>query len=488
MNEFQYKNLCKISDNILNELSAVSIGVVAVPFLHIIRSHPSLNKNYEFLFHKRILNLRFIKKIILNKLYLLRQFYYALFSDEENWYSTESSYEAIDILIFSHYLKNYIPKSNEDFYYGNIIEELKTYNINARIVQLNTTYDNKNTVKSYLEKIKSKNIILSRSLCIKNEIHINNILKNGIKLLKNKRRTLKDDFSKLFLSEALSSANSSGAKLAVRLKIQITELIKILNPKILIVTYEGHSWERLIINAVTSSKHSIRSIAYQHGAIFKGQHAMLRDISGPYNPDYIFCSSQYGRNLLEKSFTRSKTILYGTHKAIYGESNNKNADNTILVTPEGLFEECKKLFLISYQSAILNQNIKYIWRIHPMLTFNDLKKRYKFMNNLPTNIVISNQDFKTDIKRSKYILHRGSTAVIEAVALGLIPIYLSDKQDPHVITPLHMHMDKIIKISNSSDLSFMLNPKWKYNNEYLMEQCKNYFSKQDIGKIINLFN
>ena len=67
--------------------------------------------------------------------------------------------------------------------------------------------------------------------------------------------------------------------------------------------------------------------------------------------------------------------------------------------------------------------MKFIWRLHPKITFENLMKNLPKYKDLPINIVLSKETLEYDLLRSSYILYRGSTTVIPAISSGLIPIY-----------------------------------------------------------------
>ena len=74
----------------------------------------------------------------------------------------------------------------------------------------------------------------------------------------------------------------------LRLKYQIQELIKIINPKLIIIPFEGHAWERVIIKSIKDINPNIKIAAYQFSITTKFQHSIFRPLKKDYNPDIIF--------------------------------------------------------------------------------------------------------------------------------------------------------------------------------------------------------
>jgi hypothetical protein len=100
---------------------------------------------------------------------------------------------------------------------------------------------------------------------------------------------------------------------------------------------------------------------------------------------------------------------------------------TCLAIPEGLYDECEILFKFTLQYKNKLPYVNFIWRLHPQLAFDKvLDKIMITKEELPKNIAVSDLSLGEDINISSHVVYRGSTAVIEAIYGGLIPIYLSD--------------------------------------------------------------
>lgn len=77
----------------------------------------------------------------------------------------------------------------------------------------------------------------------------------------------------------------------IRLKIQLEKLINIYYPKILVVSFEGHCWEKIVFNICKSIKGAvIKTVAYQHAGVIDNQFSINRKYKKNYNPDYIITS------------------------------------------------------------------------------------------------------------------------------------------------------------------------------------------------------
>lgn len=63
MNERQYRELCNVFDNVLNQFNS-TLDRVAFSCLHLVRGHPIFLKKYEEIFHKGKSLKIYLKEII----------------------------------------------------------------------------------------------------------------------------------------------------------------------------------------------------------------------------------------------------------------------------------------------------------------------------------------------------------------------------------------------------------------------------------------
>ena len=234
-------------------------------------------------------------------------------------------------------------------------------------------------------------------------------------------------------------------------------------------------------------------IGYQHALVFKLQHAIRRNLASIYNPDIIFTSGEIGKNQLENSRT-----LNGVKIDILGSNRGSNKTHeikpesviggkrTCLVIPEALHNECDLLFNLSLEYALKNKNINFIWRLHPLMSFESLLKVNPRFNDLPSNIILSGQSLEDDISTSEFVLYRGSTAVVKAVLSGLIPIYFSQENEM-TIDPLYEQDKGKHVITSVFDLNLVFGMDLKkQDHSELMNYCKSLFTELNVHKLVEL--
>jgi len=241
------------------------------------------------------------------------------------------------------------------------------------------------------------------------------------------------------IKRATDEVLSSGAHSSLRMSKEIDALVSKMRPKLIVVTHEGHAWERIFFASARRAFPSVRCIGYQHAAVFRLQHALIRKLTSQYNPDHILTAGSISKCQLE-----NEPDLKGIPISILGSNRylnrvkinaereamalgrfNNLTGRVCLVIPEGTPSECQILFDFSFRCAQSYPEIQFVWRMHPILPFESLKSQNGNFNNLPENITISRQIIEGDIARSRWALYRGSTAIIQAVVAGLRPIYLA---------------------------------------------------------------
>ena len=272
------------------------------------------------------------------------------------------------------------------------------------------------------------------------------------------------------MRRASKEALSSGSLSALRIGMQLGGLAAKLNPAAIVVTHEGHAWERLVFSFTRSKISELTCIGYHHAALFRLQHAIRRNLAREYNPDVILTAGMLGKIQLENSPSLNETSisLLGSNRILKRiEFNSKipitsdiaepSVKTACLVLPEGILSECHLLFELSLIYAMQHLNQKFIWRLHPILSFEKLKKHSSIFNKIPDNIYLSGCDLDEDVQKCDSVLYRGSTAVVSAINAGLKPIYYQQNIDELSIDPIYQHLQGKEIVHNQKELNLALN-------------------------------
>lgn len=498
MTEQQYALLCAGCDRILTASDSTDERV-AIPWLHVIREHPVFLKKYKQVFEdsqtvERIKSycLKNIRKIF----YFSRLLTKTLLSAESSSFQREGLPNDIDFIFVSHLVSPSQAGNSIDFYFEDCAPKLVEHGFSTALVMLNHTSTSAKVLASAWNSNKTDGVIrfvLDDVIGLAEEVGIYRRMSGESKRLKQASRKEPDGFQRSLLQRASDESMSSGSATALRLAQQIGALVSRLKPKVVVLTHEGHAWERVVFASVKMAHPSAVCIGYQHAAIFRLQHAVRRNLAQKYNPVHIFVAGPVGKRQLTEAGLRIPISVLGSNRAVDRTKliHTRNLDQprctaTCLVLPEGIESECDILFEFSLQCARFNPSIIFIWRLHPIIKFNQLIKKNSALKKLPENIILSNDALSSDISRSTCALYRGSTAIIQAVSGGVMPIYLS-KPNEMPVDPLYQLTDWKKTASSMSEFSSIVSAMDSSSDleayHSAVKYCRDYYTHFDLSQL-----
>jgi hypothetical protein len=480
LNEKQYKELCGVCDQLL--LAGDSkIERVAIPWLHIIREHPVFLSKYAALFDGK--DIGFSTRAyarIHGLLYFLR----SIAGIAAPWVASDELPDQIDFLFLSHLLSPGQAGDSEDFYFGDLPGKLVAQKKKVVIALMNHTKAPAGQLIAKWRNAAVPRVLLTDNIGIAAGTSFYRSMLHESKVLRQKALKSGELFQQRILSRASAEALSGSTFANLRLNHQIEILCRQLSPRNILVTHEGHAFERMAFSAAHRAVPGINCIGYQHSGLFRLQHAIRRKLAPPYNPGQIMTSGPIAKLQLEH-----EPGLAGTRMAVLGSNRyfdsgqsgkNLSAENNCLVLPEGIIGECELLFRFSLECAQQMPNTQFTWRLHPSITFKDLQENTPGFRHLPANIILSAGSLDDDIAKSQWVLYRGSTAVVKAVGGGTRPVYFSVPGEM-TIDPLYGISTGKAIVTNSDDLSRLLkhttedNGKAEAEMETLQAYCRQYF-------------
>lgn len=477
----KYFEISRSCDSILYSKFS-SITTFSIPWLFIIREHPDDLANYKNIYNNKKLSyllffFKYIKKIIIITYRLIIKINFSTKYFYNNSKLKKTDYIFVSTLVNKQYLNK-----EDDFYFKDIKK---------------TISNDKNLIFSLINqqnlKINKSDLINKDKLVFKNDLFFTYEIKIFlIALSESAKLFIRSIFNrglrKNILLQASLEALSSSTISSIRLNIQFEKLIKQVNPKVIILTYEGYAWERLCFFTSKKFNKNIRCIGYQHTRLFNNQHSIFRCFNNDFDPDIILTSGEIPTKIFKKKINSKKISIINIGKLDYDLHIEKKNDQSIntknkeicLVVPEGNLNE--NILLIKFIFNIIRFNKKYIFllRFHPIVNLNYLQKKFNFISNLNDNIIISSDTLYADLCNSKYVLYRGSSVIFSAVKYGLVPIYLKNV-DEISINPLNEILDNEI---NSAEYKLFENK---------LSQIKSKMSINDdtsafVNKYFNEFN
>ncbi|AKR43481.1 hypothetical protein [Methylophilus sp. TWE2] len=435
MNEKQFQTLTEECDVLLTEASH-SLCRVSISWLHVIREHPIFLKHYEKIFDAPIIGTRYqwlgIKRSLVEFVRTLRQLARGVKATLISCFKGRYQPTQADIIIVSHLLNTQQMSIDSDIYFGDLPEILINNGYKVTQILIDQTNHSSNATYQLLQSnVGLKRVVLPNSLGFWAELKmLFGLLRESSMLLPKVRDdSIKSRIRIAAAAEALSSASSN----AMRIGLQVSHIAKQSKAKLVMTTFEGHAWERAVFLQTRKHSPATRRAGYQHSTLFRLQHGLKRFVSGACDPDIVFTSGELALQALSISLKGTNQVITNLGSLRAGNRLTLSAEETAakeqqpscLVIPEGLDYETAFMFKFSLNCALRLPHIRFIWRLHPVLPFSSLLKKYTFLAKLPPNIILSSSSLEEDAKQAKWVLYRGSSAVISSVMAGSGPIYVS---------------------------------------------------------------
>ena len=472
MHSDEFSKLCKYCDNII--LSDINSELtLSYSKLHVIKNHPEFNNEY------------FLEKSIKKKSkYVKTNFFFGIlryvksfFNEDKNFYFKSKKEKKIQCLVISSLINLRHLNHDEDFYYGSLLQQLKKKNIELKLILRNDT--NLSSKKVY-KKLKKNKIILSKRTLIIYEIYF--IILAFCTYLKFNLFVKKFNYKKKKIN--FFSLRSFGYIVSnLRQSLQIEKLVKIFKPRFLIITFEGHAWERLVIKRLKKFE-NIKIFAYQFSAVTKNHHSLFRSINTDLDPDCILTTGNNTYNMFSKKYNCPIKII-GSKKSlkrnlnINFRRNMKKTKNSILILPEAYISESRSLLNFCIKISEIYKHYKFYLRLHPMIHFDQIDVDIKKYNN----IEVSNVSLEEDFKRTSVFIYRGSASAIEASAYGLIPIYYGPYNFANV-NPLFQVLSRKSYITDPKKFENLINSYSSKERKKIKLFSLDFFEKLKLNKNI----
>lgn len=494
----KYLELCRLFNSILKS-SESNLETISIPWLHIIREHPIFLNRYKKIIKHSFFEL-FLNKVK-NIIFLILQLYKSLHTKKNSYWFGSKQYEKnIDYLFVSHLINKNKFSIDEDMYFSNIPLQLKKSGKKVAISSLVAINNSKFFFKKYFKQRNLNRYFFNSSLTFFSEIRLYlRLKKESIRLKRKSKLNIQSSLEKKVYHLASMEATSKGSLDNLRLHKQIQKLVEKLNPKLIITTYEGHAFERIIFHAARSVNPKIICASYQHSVIFPLSNSIKIKLSEKYNPDYILTSGKTTKDEFMSIIDLQpiKIMELGSSRGTYENEPTANIEShnfSCLVLPEVYLSECNFLFEFSLKCAIEYPKIKFIWRLHPGISFNDVFRKNNNLSNLPKNIILSQSSLEKDIRHSKWVLYRGSTAVFKALSYGLRPLYLTNKNEISIDPLFNLNKFKHI-VKEPARLNSLIKNDIKNNFKDQIKfltisknHCKNQFSSFSLKPLESILN
>lgn len=461
MREEDFKLICKNADEVIS-WNGKSVYRVANSWLHITKEHPVLYSAYQR--PARALILRLIGYLAIQIRYICK----ALWRGEGPELNLDS-----EVLLVTHLVNRDQLEFLKDPYFGDLNERVKAVSVFIDHIGLEKKiicgFNQKNTRKKILYPYLSfsqecrflagclsdfLNILTSPAVCSATQ-------------------------GRGFTLRAAVEALSPNTFKALRIRSQIGAILRTRNFSSVITTYEGHSYERLIYQVARTLNPRIIRIGYHHPAVFKLEHASVRSLRDEFNPDIILCTGVIGQaQMLQKMGSPwAEVRVFGSHKV---SEITYDPSRTCLVLPEGFPEESEFLLRFALEMARIKPKIHFVIRLHPRLKSSSFYEKFVEEFAMPINTSFSNRSFQDDIAQAKWAIYRGSTAIIEAAQVGVIPIYTYLEGQLHC-DPLY-ELEQVLRVSSPATAGREIEA--LIRDKEVVDYCSKLYAKRELSALI----
>jgi len=409
---------------------------LANPFFRISKATPEQMRKYQYINSKSsritvLIHLLIAIPINIGKIFIYLFFSFIFFNQYRVYnYATNKS----EILFLSHAIGENITKTDGDQFFALMPENLQKKSKKVSILYTNHSlfgyYKNNNSLKT-------KGISIERHLIPKFLKPLENIdyLKLTIpasmkclfyglkKLLSNPiESTLLIKSSLFFYSRSTYSNYLVGQR--------VKEFCMKNNIEILVMTFEGHSYEQYIIEKIYKSNPKFSIVLYQHSPIVT-DHFGVQNFLKVNTRDLRILTTGIAYERMFKSISNiPKYHILGSNKAISNfVEDHTISQKQILFAPEGTaFATIKFLKLMNYLCQ-MDHKLLFSIRLHPNLKRNFIVFLFIKRLNLKGNFLLSNNLLHEDLKKSKFVFYRSSAVGIEALMSNAVPVYYNSSTE-----------------------------------------------------------
>ena len=463
-----YQKLTRACDDLISRPDAPP-SIVMLPWLHVINEVPFFLAAYSDVLNAvdkynqkipqpaqfvsvRNLNRRSAYNFAQFIKYFIRSFYFS----DSRWIGAPTATQpflpqleltSVDVVIVTWLLNRNHLAETTDFYFGELQKKLLKRGLSSLLLMRNQSgYHSHTLQQEALRKGPCASLVLPDIQSPRAELHF---MKQGIELrryLRDAVRSRHTAFEKRIFQKASEFSVISKGLHNFRLHDQIEMICRQFSPSIVVTLYEGHAWERCVWHAARAANQRTLCVGYQHVILRRNSHAMKRSLHpnrAGYDPDLLLTLGEVTQQMLERS-KRLKNVTklaYGTHRRFSSRIEVEEPKNTpaFLVLPEGVESESIYLLDLALECATSLPDIRFIFRMHPVLPFEKIVPQ---LNGYPPkngNIELSDHpNIEDDFDRTGYILYRGSSTVMYGILAGLKPYYFE--------RPDEMNFDPIFEL------------------------------------------
>lgn len=207
----------------------------------------------------------------------------------------------------------------------------------------------------------------------------------------------------------------------------VKEVQKKNNLNAIFLTFEGHSFEQLIVDGLNEDSQKTKILFYQHSPIVSLHYGIRYFLIQLKSKIIVLTTGVFYSEYFQSLSKLPSYKVIGTNKSKLSADKGKiEAANKIIYAPEGTNFATKDFVdLIKY---IIKDSPAYshFLRLHPDIKLNLRLKLELIRLRKYNNFSISSNDLESDLTTANYLVYRSSAVGIESLKYDLLPIFYAE--------------------------------------------------------------
>jgi len=439
--------------------------ILCNPSLYISRNHPEYLEFWGPLIYRNLKSRRYPAKVffmILKNVIKILLIIPSEILQHRVVLRPKKSVTSPDYLLVSHYVDSI--EDEEDFYFGSVVRDLLLYNKSVTRVLI---------CPRNLKK-RSHNSV--PTLFLNHKISLLKIIKfiagNLVAILQLFNHCARNDFS--FIETLIIIRGQTSNFSNFRFHTNFEKILIDLNPKNLLITFEGNPIERIIFSL--SHKYEVKCFGFQHAPIIKDQVGIFRPLTSNLEPDFILTSGPYMTDKFHNLRKDAVPILtFGSPKCNLNLNTCQNSSrlNNILLVPDGNKNSVNLFYQIGNVLANKYPLKNVVIRSHPHLNTHLNKIFRSVSSNQAQNFNLSSNPLIYDLDSSHWVIYQNSSVSIQAIFRGCEIIHI--QHELANIDPLFDMNNYHFSVKGVSDLIKIFDTRY-VSSSLLRKSYKTFFA------------
>jgi len=240
------------------------------------------------------------------------------------------------------------------------------------------------------------------------------------------------------------------------------------------LTFEGHAFERSILNTIKEAKVDVDINLYQHAPIVPGQIGLMELLEDFGSIVNVYTSGIITYNYLQSAFPELVARIHVAGSIKHSPKNDTGRISTIkkrdhlLFLPEGTTKSLFSMVSLAVTASTLDNSVKMIFRIHPNTPIKAAEAAKILLHK--RDIRVSYGTLIGDFRSSYACIYRSSAAVIESLNYGLLPIHFNPSGDRELDCLALSSIRYPIVYSAQSLVELLCNQKLEFSSALFSEE------------------